>query len=142
MTSAPAIGFDYRPSRLPARLLLALAGLALVAIALSGAPRALKLPMALASTALVVLAVRRASRSTVTGVALAGEGWTLYRVARSESRATLASFRVLGDCVLLRLKSAERVEVLLLAPDNSDADLRRRLRMRLAAMQPAQAAAD
>jgi toxin CptA len=31
--------------------------------------------------------------------------------------------------------------VLLLAPDNSDADLRRRLRMRLAAMRPAESSA-
>jgi toxin CptA len=141
MTSAPAIGFDYRPSRLPARLLLAVAVLALVAIAASGAPWMLKLLMAAVSIALATHALRRAARSTVTGVALAGESWTLYRAARSESPAVLASFRILGTCVLLRLKSAERVEVLLLAPDNSDADLRRRLRMRLAAMQPVGSAA-
>jgi toxin CptA len=141
MTSAPAIGFDYRPSRLPLQLLLAIAVLVLVAIAGSAAAWTLKLPMALASTAVVAIALRRASRSSVTGVALAGETWTLYRAAREESPAVLASSRVLGTCVLLRLKSAGRTEVLLLAPDNSDADLRRRLRMRLAAMRPAESSA-
>jgi toxin CptA len=45
----------------------------------------------------------------------------------------LLSHRVIGSCVLLRLKTDHATEVLLLAPDNSDADIRRRLRMRLAA---------
>jgi len=39
---------------------------------------------------------------------------------------------VIGTCVLLRLKTSVAIETLLLAPDNSDADIRRRLRMRLA----------
>jgi toxin CptA len=136
MTSAPAIGFDYRPSRLPARLLGAVAVLAVVAIALSGASGWLKLLLASAALGSTMHAVHRASRSAVAGVGLAGENWTLYRADRSESPAKLASFRLLGTCVLLRLRSADGVEALLLAPDNSDADLRRRLRMRLATLQP------
>jgi len=52
----------------------------------------------------------------------------------------LTSFRVLGSFVLLRLSTAgQGVQVLLLAPDNSDADIRRRLRMRLATVQPGEA---
>jgi toxin CptA len=48
--------------------------------------------------------------------------------------AVLASFRTMGDrAVWLHLKAQGRNSVsLLLAPDNSDADIRRRLRMRLA----------
>jgi toxin CptA len=47
---------------------------------------------------------------------------------------------VLGVVVLLRLQTAEQgMQVLLLAPDNSDADIRRRLRMRLATVQPGEA---
>ena len=54
--------------------------------------------------------------------------------------ATLASFRVFGAFVLLRLQTAEQgMQVLLLALDNSDADIRRRLRMRLATVQPGEA---
>lgn len=51
-----------------------------------------------------------------------------------DAAATLASFRVIGEqAVWLRLSLAGQGHVaLLLAPDNSDADIRRRLRMRLA----------
>lgn len=141
MTSAPAIGFDYRPSRWPVRLLAGMTVLALMALAASGVPWWLQGLSAAASIVLAAHALRRASRSSVTGVGLAGDGWTLYREGRSENPATLASFRILGSCVLLRLESAGEVTALLLAPDNSDADLRRRLRMRLAAMQPTPPAA-
>jgi toxin CptA len=56
--------------------------------------------------------------------------------------ATLASFRVLGALVLLRFKTARHgTHTLLLAPDNSDADIRRRLRMRLATLQPGESSA-
>ena len=42
--------------------------------------------------------------------------------------------------VLLRLRTAEQgAQALLLAPDNSDADIRRRLCMRLATVQPGEA---
>jgi toxin CptA len=142
MTSAPAIGFDYHPSRLPVRLLGVVAALAVMAIALSGAPVWTKLLLAAGTLGCALRATRRLSRSTIAGVGLAGENWTLYRVDRSESPAILASFRVLGACVLLRLKTTGRVHVLLLAPDNSDADVRRRLRMRLASLRSAGHAAD
>ncbi len=51
-----------------------------------------------------------------------------------DAAATLASFRVIGEKIVwLRLSSpGQRQALLLLAPDNSDADIRRRLRMRLA----------
>jgi toxin CptA len=142
MTSAPAIGFDYRPSRLPQGLLGVVAALALLSIVLSGAPGGLKWAFAAATAAAVALTARRLARSAVAGVGLAGDTWTLYRADRSDVVATLASFRVLGTCVLLRLRTADRVEVLLLAADNSDADLRRRLRMRLATLRPAAAITD
>jgi len=135
MTSAPAIGFDYRPSRLPARALSTVAGLAVIAIVLSGAPWWLQLLLALALLAMLIRTLRRLSRSVVAGVGLAGERWTVYRADRSEVPAVLASSRILGSYVLLRLKTADAVEPLLLAADNSDADLRRRLRMRLATLQ-------
>jgi toxin CptA len=88
------------------------------------------------------LAARRLSRSTVAGVGLAGETWTVYRADRSDAMATLISFRILGTCVLLRLRVARRAEVLVLAADNSDTDLRRRLRMRLVTLPAATATSD
>lgn len=136
MTSAPAIGFDYRPSHLPGRLLAAVTALAIVAIALSGAPFWLKVALTAATSMLAVIAARRARRSRIAGVGYGPDGWALYRADRSQLPATLRSHRVIGTCVLLRLKTDHTNETLLLAPDNSDPDIRRRLRMRLAAQSP------
>lgn len=137
MTSAPAIGFDYRPSRLPGRLLATVVALALGAIALSGAPLVLKLGLAAGTLVLGRAAARRSRRSRVAGVGCGPDGWAIYRADRSRLGARLASCRVVGPFVLLRLATDDAVEALLLAPDNSDRDIRRRLRMRLATQAPA-----
>lgn len=141
MTSAPAIGFEYRPSRLLRRTLIVVAALAILAVALSALAAWLKLLLAM----IVSLAIRHALRRLATNpIAAAGwsadDAWTLRLTDHEDVPATLASFRVLGAFVLLRLQTAERgVQMLLLAPDNSDADIRRRLRMRLATIQPGEA---
>jgi toxin CptA len=137
MTSAPAIGFDYRPSRLPGRLLAIASALSFLAIAVCGAPPGLKLALAAGTLALVIPAARRIRHSRVAGIGYGADGWTLYRADRSQLPATLLSHRVIGTLVLLRLKTDHATEILLLAPDNSDPDIRRRLRMRLAAQSPA-----
>ena len=142
MTSAPAIGFDYRPSRLPRYLLGIVASLALVAIGVSSLAWWWMTVLAVGTTVAVVHAFYRLSHSPVAGVALAGLAWTLYGTDRTESPATLRSFRVLGGFVLLRLAVEGRVEALVLANDNSDPDLRRRLRMRLSVLRHAQPVAD
>ncbi|MEW9623457.1 hypothetical protein [Rhodanobacter geophilus] len=137
MTSAPAIGFEYRPSRWLPRLLWALTVLAILAIALCGLPVGLKLPLAALVVLLVFRVVRRWSASPVHAAGWNGEGgWSLRLADHSDVPAMLASFRVLGAVILLRLHAPSLGEqVLLLAPDNSDADIRRRLRMRLAMVQ-------
>ena len=142
MTSAPAIGFEYRPSRWLPRLLYVLAALALLALVLAGVPIWLKLPLALLVAGLVWRAVRRHRRAPVVAAGWSAEGgWSLHFADGSDAPAVLASFRVLGAAILLRLHTPPVGEqVLLLAPDNSDADIRRRLRMRLAAAQVEQAA--
>jgi toxin CptA len=141
MTSAPAIGFEYRPSHWLPRLLWSLAVLALLAIALCGLPWWLKLPLAVLAILLVFRAVRRHRASPVAAAGWSSEGgWSLRFADHSDVPASLTSFRVLGACILLRLRGAPQGEqVLLLAPDNSDADIRRRLRMRLATVQPGEA---
>ncbi|MCX7512390.1 hypothetical protein [Frateuria sp. STR12] len=136
MTSAPAIGFDYRPSHLPRRLLAIVTALALVAIALSGAPSGLKMALVAGTSMLAVAGARRSGRSGIAGLGYGPDGWAVYRADRSQLPATLRSHRVIGSCVLLRLKTDHTTETLLLAPDNSDPDIRRRLRMRLAAHSP------
>jgi toxin CptA len=135
MTSAPAIGFEYRPSRLLVRLRVLITLLAVVAVLLCGLFFWLKAVLILLVAACWLYAVRQ-SNSTVTAAGWASDGaWSLHRADGADLPASLASFRVWGEFVLLRLVTAERgVTVLLLGPDNSDADIRRRLRMRLAAM--------
>jgi toxin CptA len=62
--------------------------------------------------------------------------WTLHLASHEDVPATLASFRLLGLFVLLRLLTTEQgVQVLLPAPDDSDAEIRQHLRMRLATIQ-------
>lgn len=137
MTSAPAIGFEYRPSRWLPRLLWSLAVLVLLAIALCDLSWWLKLPLAVLAVLLVSRAVRRHRTSPVTAAGWSSDGgWSLRLADHSDASASLASFRVLGECILLRLRAVSLGEqVLLLAPDNSDADIRRRLRVRLATVQ-------
>jgi len=141
MTSAPAIGFEYHPSRLLRRVLLLVAALALLGVIACALPTWLKGLLAL----LVAAAAWRARRSLRrTPVRAAGwsreDGWTLHLAGHRDVPARLLSFRVLGGFVLLRLGLPGRgAQTMLLAPDNMDVDTRRRLRMRLATIRPGEA---
>jgi toxin CptA len=137
MTSAPAIGFEYRPSRWVPRLLAAVTGLALVAIAIAGLPLFVRFMLTAVSTAACVHAIRRLQSSPIRAVGWASQsGWTLRNTDGTDDAATLASFRVMPPWVLLRLTSPRYGKLTLwLMPDNTDPDIRRRLRMRLAVLQ-------
>jgi toxin CptA len=141
MTSAPAIGFEYRPSRLLPRALIGVAMLAALAVMLSALQLWLKLVLLLVVLAATWRAIRWLAANPIAAAGWSADNaWTLRLLDHEDVPATLASFRVLGALVWLRLQTAERgAQVLLLAPDNSDADIRRRLRMRLATMQPDEA---
>jgi toxin CptA len=140
MTSAPAIGFEYRPSRWLGRLLLLVSSLASLAVWLSAVPWMAKLAV---TVAMVFALWRTRNQVSAMPVQAAGwgrdGGWSLRMRAGEDAAATLASFRVIGENVVwLRLcLPGRRHAVLLLAPDNSDADIRRRLRMRLAQVEAA-----
>ncbi|MFC3653906.1 hypothetical protein ACFONN_20365 [Dyella humi] len=135
MTSAPAIGFEYRPSRWPSRLLVVVTGLAALAIMMSGVPLLARIALALASAAACVHAIRRL-RLPIYAVGWASQsGWTLRGLDGADDVATLVSFRIMRQLVLLRLASVRYGKLTLwLMPDNTDADIRRRLRMRLAVL--------
>ena len=141
MTSAPAIGFEYRPPRLLRRTLVLITALTMLAMALSALLVWLKLLLAAAVSLATWHVLRRLAAGPVAAAGWSADDvWTLRLTDHQDMPATLASFRVLGVFVLLRLRTAEQgVQVLLLAPDNSDADIRRRLRMRLATIQPGEA---
>jgi toxin CptA len=137
MTSAPAIGFEYRPSPGYRFVLSGVAALAVLALLLGALAWWVKLLFSLLVLVAAVRTVRRIAQSPVSAAGWAADdSWTLHMISHDDLPATLASFRVLGALVLLRLKTAKHgTHSLLLAPDNSDADIRRRLRMRLATLQ-------
>ncbi|MFC5440315.1 protein YgfX [Rhodanobacter ginsenosidimutans] len=141
MTSAPAIGFEYAPSRLLRRCLMVVAALAALAVALSGLAISLKLMLIAAVVLATWQSLQPAAQSPLAAAGWDAEGgWTLRTADHEDIAATLATFRVFGGFILLRLLTVERgMQILLLAPDNSDRDIRRRLRMRLATVQPGEA---
>jgi toxin CptA len=136
MTSAPAIGFEYRPSRRLPGLFIAVTGMALLAIFLAGVPWWLKLVLA-AAVIVVCRHTLRRLHPPIYAVGWASQtGWTLRGLDGADDAATLLSFRIWRQVILLRLASKRYGKLTLwLMPDNSDADTRRRLRMRLAIRQ-------
>ncbi|MFC4526462.1 hypothetical protein ISN76_12675 [Dyella halodurans] len=134
MTSAPAIGFEYSPSRWLGRALGLMSVLAAVAILLAALPFWLRFPLALLPLLAAAHAGLRFRQSSVRAAGWRRDGsWSLRLASGEDVPATLASFRATGELIWLRLRTQGRGNVvLLLAPDNADADIRRRLRMRLA----------
>jgi len=135
MTSAPAIGFEYRPSRWLGRALLPVSLLAMLALWLSAVPLLLKLLVSGVLIISVWRAIGRFVHSPVIGAGYSRDnGWSLRTIGGEDVPATLRAFRVLGEKIIwLQLRAPGLGNLpLLLAPDNSDADIRRRLRMRLA----------
>jgi len=139
MRSAPAIGFEYRPSRLLRHAVATAAVLAALAVMLSGLALVAKGCLLGVVVLAAGCALRRMARPSLAAAGWNADGsWSLRTIAHDDLPATLVAFRVLGGFIVLRLRTAEHgTHALLLAPDNSDADIRRRLRMRLATAQPA-----
>jgi toxin CptA len=134
MKSAPAIAFDYAPSRWLLAALIAVTGLALLAIALSGIPRWSKGVLAAAACAYAGRAYAGLRKAPVRRCAWYESGhWRVRDASGQEFEASLRQASVRGACIVLRLHSAlGRSSSLVLLPDNCDADTRRRLRVRLA----------
>jgi toxin CptA len=132
MTSAPAIAFEYRPSRLLRRALIGVATLAVASLLLGAWPWWCKLPAAAGVVLSLCIALRRWARTPVAAVGWSGEGgWRVLSAAGEDMPAELLSCRVIGGAAVLRLAWTGRRVALILLPDNLDADMRRRLRMRL-----------
>lgn len=135
MTSAPSIGFEYRPSRWPARLLLAMGVLAIVASWLSALPAWLAATLTMTLATGIVWLVRRGRNDPVRRATWRADGsWQLQLHDDSDVEATLVDARVGAGAIVLHLRWPPRRRAsLLLFADNLDADTRRRLRMRLSA---------
>ena len=134
MKSAPAIAIDYRPSRLLAAAIAVVGACAAFALALSGTPLWLKLALAAGACAYAAFELRRFLLAAPRRAVWHEAGhWRVIDSDGAEYVAELAGSVVRGDWIVLRLRRRDRsLTALILAPDNSAADLRRRLRVRLA----------
>ena len=134
MKSAPAIAFDYRPSRWLAIAIVLVALLALIALALSGIDLWMKLVIGCVACIYAGYALWRFLYAPARRVAWHAAGhWRVADIDGDEHVAELQHAVVRGDWIVLTLRhsNGERVP-LVLAPDNCDVDIRRRLRVRLA----------
>jgi toxin CptA len=134
MKSAPAITFDYVPSRWLALAIVAIALLALVAVASAGIATRVKLALGFAVVGYSVYSLRRHLGASTRRVAWHEAGhWRIAPADGDERTAELRHAVVRAGWLVLTLRAGngERV-ALILGPDNSDADVRRRLRVRLA----------
>jgi toxin CptA len=134
MKSAPAIAFDYRPSRWLVAAVAAVTLAASIAILQSGLPLALRLALLAAAVAYATYSLRRFRRQAPRRLAWHAAGhWRVADADGGEHTAELARAVVRGGWIVLGLRRQDgrRLRVIL-APDNSDADTRRRLRVRLA----------
>src|SRR5690606_13284777 len=95
----------------------------------------MRLVLAVAALALTVLALRKHLRPRTRRVAHGAGGWLLVDGEGNERSARLAAHVQRGNLLLLEFRAEEQPghQRILLTTDNSDADLRRRLILVLAA---------
>ena len=136
MRSAPAIGFEYRPSRLLALPAAALIVLAMIAVALGAIPVWSRIALEASALAYGTWSLWRFLHPRVRALNWRGDGSVsielVDRGGETEVQGALHDARVIGPLVVLQLRWSNGAASLWLLPDNLDADTRRRLRMRLA----------
>ncbi len=134
MKSAAAIAFEHRPSRWLTAAIVATLALALSGDALSGLPAVAKLGLGVLAIAYAGFSLRRLLGNPVCRAAWHSAGhWRVVDRNGEEHVADLARATVRADWITLNLRRTDGKRItLVLAPDNSDADIRRRLRVRLA----------
>ena len=133
MKSAPAVAFDYRPSRLLIAGIAAALLLAMLALSLCGMTIAVKLFFAVLALIYAVIATRRFLRSSPRRAAWHAAGhWRLAFADGEETVAELVGAAIRGAWIVLNFRTGNGRRIdLILAPDNSDAETRRLLRVRL-----------
>jgi hypothetical protein len=137
MKSAAAIAFNHRPSRWIAAAIGAMLALALSALALSDIAALPKLLVGTAALAYGALELRRFIGTPVRRLAWHEAGhWRIVLRDGTEHNAELRHAVVRGAWIVLVLQWGTARLPLVLAPDNCDVDTRRRLRVRLARVQP------
>lgn len=132
--SVPPIAFDHRPSLRLIALLLFAGLLAGVSVAISGIPSLAKAIIAVLAAGYFGISLRRFLLHAPTRVVWQSSGkWSLVDRRRRESDAELTRATVRGEWMLIELRRENRTRIaLVLAPDNTEAETRRALRVRLA----------
>lgn len=138
MRAAPAVGFDYRASRALLAATIAVAALAIVAVAISGAPHRLRVALMLLIVVCGAASLARLLRPRIRSLLWRADGGVDLALRhtrfdrRPEVHGTIQQARVVGPLIVLVLHWPPRGHATLwLLPDNLDPDIRRRLRMRL-----------
>ncbi len=136
MKSAPAIAFDYAPSRWLAAALLATALLAVMAIAICGVALWLKVLLIVAACAYAAWSLRDFLGMPFDRVTWHAAGhWRVRDRAGNERAAELAHATVRGRLIVLILRVDPKQRIALpLFTDNCDAEAHRQLRIRLATL--------
>lgn len=139
MKSAPAIAFDYRPSRLIGVATTCMMALAIAAALLNGLDLPWRLLLALLASALGAIVLYRHFQLRFVRIARGAGGWTLVDVQGHDRPANLLAHVHRGGLLVLEFgdESLPRTRFML-TPDNCNADLRRRLVLVLAAGEPKQ----
>ena len=127
MRSAPAIAFDYRPSRLLIAASASMLVLALISIAASGLDAPWKIGLSAIALCACVGSLHRWTHPRWTRIAFGEAGWVLADQAGHEVPAELARYTKLGAMQVLTLRAGSRVFHVVTLPDNLEPDLRRRL---------------
>lgn len=141
MRSAHAIAFDYRPSSLLALVIICMTASAVVATALSGLVWQWCVALSLLAVALGGMVLYRHLRSGYHRIAHGAGGWTLIDGQGRDHPASLLASVQRGWLLVLEFGSESLPRTrFILATDNCDADLRRRLLLVLAAGEPKQRA--
>ncbi|MEP6881008.1 MAG: hypothetical protein ABI866_03390 [Dokdonella sp.] len=128
MKSAPAIAFDYLPSRGLAIAIIGVTLLATIAVLLGGVGIAFELPIAISTLVFGTWSLRRHLKPNVVRIARGAGGWLLVDATGKEFPVTLVDSLRHGFLLVLGFRQDEGpIQRFVFAPDNCDADLRRRL---------------
>ena len=134
MKSAPAIAFDYAPSRLVLAGVLLLGTFAVLAVLASGLAIELKALLAILAVAHTGYAAKIFGTRPITRIAHGEAGWLLIDRNGDERAVELCRHVRRGFLLVLEFGApAEPVRRFVLTPDNIDAETRRRLLLVLAA---------
>jgi hypothetical protein len=140
MRSAPAIAFDYRPSRALAATVACVAVAAAVAPWLGAVPITLRAFATLSVSIVAAVEIRRLLSARYRRISHGAPGWRLFDASGESRVAELVSHHRVGAWLALDFRvDADRRFSIVLGPDNLDADTRRRLVLMLARAEVAHA---